>query len=465
MPSVTLFPSSHTLGTNGANFLNPVNLRVNDGIYATVTQTVKNTTSQIYLEAFDASSIPSGSTINSIIVNVERKMSSTSSIQSVAIQAYKASVAMGTKTTNTTEPTTDTVLSNSNTGSWAYADFTNLRVLLENIRGNSTAACTVSYDYVSVTVDYTEPIDTRIVTGDLGTNVSLDASNEKSALVNASLGLICEVNGGFAATHVGFGNIDLVVSIIGSSVRVVTIDGSLGALIGLSGLPQKVVVVDSALSGSITIDGSFHKTGVQTGDIEATIPINADLFKLSIQDGSISSGGQIIGQSTKTSQQSGQFLIQTDLAGVFIKLADLEGAIDVPVTMNGSGQRVLDTDEVKSVAGNIVLAVELTSQVERMSTGSGMISCVVENAAEALRITLRDGGILLECGCFGEHFIIEFSHVEFEKSSHQILVKRRISLGSVQIDFGYSIGEKRLNKKEQGHAFIQKPVKSEVKWL
>ncbi|HAM62115.1 MAG TPA: hypothetical protein DCP62_00145 [Erysipelotrichaceae bacterium] len=464
MPSVTLYPSSHTLGTNGANFLNPTNLRANDGIYATVTQTAKNTTSQIYLEAFDASSIPSGSTINSIIVNVERKMSSTSSIQSVAIQAYKASVAMGTKTTNTTEPSTDTVLSNSNTGSWSFADLPNLRVLLENIRGNSTAACTVSYDYVSITVDYTEPVDTRIVSGDFGTNVSFEASNEKTALVSASLGCICEVNGGFTATHVGFGNIDLVVSIIGGSVRVVSIDGSLDVSTALSGISQKVVDVESILGASILISGAYIKTGIQAGIIEADIPINAEGMKLSIQNGSISLGGQIIGQNTKTGQQSGQFLLQADLAGVFIKLADQVGTIDLLVTMNGAGQRVLETDEVKSVAGNIVIAVDLTSQVERTSTGSGMISCIVENAAEALKMTLRVGGIILECGCAGEHFVIEFSNIEFEKSSHQISSSKHISLGSVQIDFGNSSGEKRLNKKEQGHAFIQKPIKSEVKW-
>lgn len=155
MASVTLYPSSYTLGTNGANFTNPGNMYSDNGVYATVTATVKSTTSQIYLEGFNYSAIPAGSTINSITINVDRKMSGTTSIQSVAIQAYKSTTAMGTKATSTAEPTTDTVFSNATTGTWVYADLANLRVLLEDIRGNSTVACTISYDYVSATVNYT----------------------------------------------------------------------------------------------------------------------------------------------------------------------------------------------------------------------------------------------------------------------------------------------------------------------
>ncbi|MGB7595254.1 MAG: hypothetical protein WBL80_06790, partial [Erysipelotrichaceae bacterium] len=272
MPSVTLFPSSHTLGTNGSNFLNPTNLRANDGVYCTVTAAAKNITSQIFLEGF-AHSIPAGSTINSIIANVERKMSTTSSIQSVAIQVYKAAVAMGTKTTNTTEPSADTVLSNANTGAWTYDDLANLRVLLENIRGNSTVACTISYDYVSVTVDYTEPVDIRYSTGSFS------------------------VVGGFDGSAIKLGNVDGSFDVIGAfsgtAIKMVEVNGSFDAAGDFTGQSFRLVIA----SGSFASSGSFGGDGM----------------KISLQEGFFDSVGYFTGQAQKTALQAGSF----DVIGSF----------------------------------------------------------------------------------------------------------------------------------------------------
>lgn len=169
MPQVTYYPSSYTLGTNGSNFTNPTYAYADDTSYVTVTSTAKNTTSQIYYESFNMS-IPTGATINSVTIYAAGMWSTTASIQSASIQAYNSNTAMGTAGTLSTEPATMTEWSTSATGTWDSSTLnangsTGFRILLSNIRGNSTTACTCSYDYVKVVVDYTVPTNQYDETG------------------------------------------------------------------------------------------------------------------------------------------------------------------------------------------------------------------------------------------------------------------------------------------------------------
>lgn len=267
MASVTLYPSSYTLGTNGANFTNPGNMYSDNGVYATVTATVKSTTSQIYLTTFNYSAIPAGSTINSITINVDRKMSGTTSIQSVAIQAYKSTTAMGTKATSTAEPTTDTVFSNATTGTWVYADLANLRVLLEDIRGNSTVACTISYDYVSATVDYTpynavgtlsvSQASTVVVTGKTGRKGTAGVSQASTVAVTGTA--YYETNDKTGSMSVSQNSTVSVAGKVGMNGSVSVSQSSTVVISGKSGRSGSVSVSQPsniALSGKMVANGT-----------------------------------------------------------------------------------------------------------------------------------------------------------------------------------------------------------------
>lgn len=269
MPVNTYYPSSYSLGTNGSNFINPGNIYSDNGVYCTVTQTAKNTTSQIYLEGFNINDIPIGSTINSVTINVDRKMSTTASVQSVALQAYKSTTAMGTKATSTAEPSTDTVFSSTTTGTWTVADFTNFRLLLENIRGNSTTACTISYDYVSVTIDYTAP--------------SYDFNGSMSISTSSSLEVISSKNAGEA-----FDTTAISAIIIGGSINTydsVTV-ASVGSSIEIGGKHGGFNTLEVSSSSSISITGSAFVSFDRAGLIGISTISSIDLqVRTSKKDG------------------------------------------------------------------------------------------------------------------------------------------------------------------------------------
>lgn len=299
MATATIYPTSHTLGTNGSNFVNPTNLYTDNGVYATVTQTTKSTTSQIYLESFNYSAIPSGATINSLTVNVERKMSGTTSIQSVAIQAYKSTTAVGTKGTSTAEPTTDTVYSNANTGTWSYADLANLRVLLENIRGNSTVACTISYDYVSVTVNYTA---TYFDSCSINQSSTVNATGEQSTPEPQSYSDSCNIS------QTSSLNATSTVSMFGTSS--ISQASTLNVLSKVSMFGSATVEQSSTLQSSVIVSMQGSCNVSQSSSIGATVYQiifgNSSISQSSLLDaiGDIQQGAKSYTDSCEINQSS-----------------------------------------------------------------------------------------------------------------------------------------------------------------
>lgn len=177
MPILKIYPTTITT-SSGSSWTTPNNAKANDSAYA-ITPGSRNNNWDIIGTAFDYSSIPAGSTINSITVEVEYKLSRTASAATLTLQAQKSTTLSGTAATSTAEPTTDTVWTNSNTGTWTYADLTNLRVLFR-VRRTSSTACNYSIDYIAANVDYTPLITAEVAftgTGDVsvaGTLVYFD---------------------------------------------------------------------------------------------------------------------------------------------------------------------------------------------------------------------------------------------------------------------------------------------------
>jgi len=186
MAVVTRYPSTD-IAVSGT-WTEPTNVQADDNATALTTIAAKNTTNERQQGnyGFD-SAIPTGSTINSVAIEVEHDVSTASGIAFLENLAYVSSTA-GAVNSNGNEPTT--LLEESFTnyarpggGSWTRADLLN-GTFVTGIRarsGNSATSVTYEWDYIRVAVDYTEP-DTTPPTvstfnpADEATGVAVDAN-------------------------------------------------------------------------------------------------------------------------------------------------------------------------------------------------------------------------------------------------------------------------------------------------
>lgn len=150
---------------SGTSWTNATNANADDGAYATYTIAVKNTTGNVNTLSnfgFD-SSIPSGSTINSVTLEVEHKVSGTGGIAHLE-SAVAISGTPGTFNTDSAEPTVDTARSYNSArpggGSWTRNDLLDgtFTVQLRARSGNNATSIVYSWDYARVVVDYTAPV-------------------------------------------------------------------------------------------------------------------------------------------------------------------------------------------------------------------------------------------------------------------------------------------------------------------
>lgn len=154
MAIIKLYPSS--ISTVRA-WTNANNALTDDSVYATTNGT-RNSNHDIIGSGFDLSSIPDGSTINSVALEVKYKLSTTSSTWTGTLSAVKnGSLDNGTAITTTTEPTVNTVWRNTGTGSYTKDTLAQLEVLFR-VRRSSFTSCTYSVDYLAIEVDYTVPV-------------------------------------------------------------------------------------------------------------------------------------------------------------------------------------------------------------------------------------------------------------------------------------------------------------------
>src|SRR3990167_9266429 len=169
MTVVTLFPTSNANDATGLT--NPNNAHDDDGTnYATCAPAKNGQVSSDYAGfGFDAQ-IPAGSTINSVKLIYEFKVSVTNSV-AIASIAYVTGGAHGSETDDATEPVADKTVTVDVTSarSWVRDDLLDatFKVHLEGRRGNSNISVTLSFDFVKVEVVYTSAPTavTKVVTG------------------------------------------------------------------------------------------------------------------------------------------------------------------------------------------------------------------------------------------------------------------------------------------------------------
>lgn len=150
----------------GTGWTNPTNALTDDGSYATLAFP-KTTPTYNYFYNFDFQ-IPTGATINSVTIECQYKVSVTTSTPTMRLASCIGTTLRGTEKTDTTEPTSDTVISTNLTGTWTAAELnsnlsTGFQIRIGGDRGSSNTAVTGSVDYVKATVDYTAAAP--IVTG------------------------------------------------------------------------------------------------------------------------------------------------------------------------------------------------------------------------------------------------------------------------------------------------------------
>lgn len=155
MATQTRYASSVITATNYAN---GASAYTDNGVYAVFSSTTRNATAALYL-GIAAFAIPTGATINSVTVYMDRKWSSGASslIDYAYLQAAYSGATRGTRYNDTAFPTSDTPAS-TNAGSWTVAELNSgsMQVNIDTDRKNTTSSTTHSVDVVYVTADYTE---------------------------------------------------------------------------------------------------------------------------------------------------------------------------------------------------------------------------------------------------------------------------------------------------------------------
>jgi hypothetical protein len=162
MPVITRFPTSNTAVSG--TWSNPTNAYLSNGSVTSTTIAAKNTTADRQYGTFGFDSeIPSGATINSVAINVRHRNDTTAGVAFLENFASIGATA-GAVNSDDTEPTTLTERTYSSYarpggGTWTRADLLNstFTATIRARSGNSATSVVYEWDYISVTVDYTEP--------------------------------------------------------------------------------------------------------------------------------------------------------------------------------------------------------------------------------------------------------------------------------------------------------------------
>ncbi|MGB8930703.1 MAG: fibronectin type III domain-containing protein, partial [Anaeromyxobacteraceae bacterium] len=109
-------------------------------------------------DGFNFSSVPAGSTINSVTVSSRYKLSVGTSVATLGVQPWSGGAVLGTQAVDASMPTADTTYVSVFTVSEAQLRSADFGVSVTASRGNSGVAVTFSLDAVWVVVDYTPPV-------------------------------------------------------------------------------------------------------------------------------------------------------------------------------------------------------------------------------------------------------------------------------------------------------------------
>lgn len=150
--TVSAYPSSYT----SATWSNPTHAYADDSSYAW-THGTKDTNDDIVLSGFSLPAIPEGAVIEAVTVEMNYRVSNTSSAATVSMQALHGATAMGTGWASTAEPTSWTKVSTAANGLWTVAQLNDgtFAVRVRVLRTGTSATPYYGLDYVKISVTYT----------------------------------------------------------------------------------------------------------------------------------------------------------------------------------------------------------------------------------------------------------------------------------------------------------------------
>lgn len=160
MATMTKYPTTDTAVSGG--WTNPTNVQADDSAVASINVASKNNTFDREQAGYGFDTIPDGSTINTVTIEVEHRVTNTSNIAHLENIAYVGGVA-GATNTDSLEPTTLTArtyaYSRPGGGSWTRADLLDgtFKTRIRARNGNNATSVNFEWDYIRVNVDYTPP--------------------------------------------------------------------------------------------------------------------------------------------------------------------------------------------------------------------------------------------------------------------------------------------------------------------
>ena len=298
MPIVTKFPSAVSVTDTWAG---TTNIYVDNGTYASTGGT-RNGNADIVGSSFGFA-IPSGATINSVLVEVEYKLSTTASASTLTLQAQYNGSLMGTASTTTSEPTTDTIWNTSNTGSWTAEELnSDLLEVLFRVRRTSNTACTYSVDYLSVTVDYTEQAENYNLIGAVSQSSTVEVLNTKQASLVGAISQSSSVSSGNVKEVSLVGEISQSSTVVSSLTKQEqTNDYNLVGSISQSSEVSSVLSKQVNQVAEISQGSVVYSTLIKDGEVSYDYNLTGEISQPSTVESSLRKENQIIGSISQSS--------------------------------------------------------------------------------------------------------------------------------------------------------------------
>jgi hypothetical protein len=310
--TVTRYPSADTAVSG--SWTNPTGVQADGGTVASITRgTTKNSQDDRRQGNFGFDGvIPSGSTINSVQIEVEHRVANTGNVCFLENYASISGVD-GAVNSDSLEPTTLTARTYSayarpGGGSWTRADLLDgtFTTTIRARNGNNATSNTWEWDYIRVTVDYTAPV------------MTLDGSSLSQSAAAAALALAMVLGGSLTSHSSGAAAASLTGGLVGQAASQ-SADASAQALaIGLTGAAAS----QSAGSGELDLGSApFDLDGVSlshsdaSGDAALAMPFDAAALSTSAADAALSLPMAMQGAAASTSADSAVAALAIGLNG------------------------------------------------------------------------------------------------------------------------------------------------------
>lgn len=396
MASVKLYPS--TISTV-LEWTTPDNAKADDGVYATTVGT-RDLNHDLIGTNFDISSIPPGSIINDITLEVKYKVSNDRAIWTGTLAPFRNGAIDNTKALTTSNaPESDTIWQNTNTGSWTLEDL-ELDGILFRVRREQLISRTFSVDYLAIIVDYTAAGYSFSGSGAVSSIGSTTGLATKATTKAASVSATGAVTGtGVKAEYTydftGTGVITASTNTSGTGTKQTQAQGTATSTATVTSFASRQATSQGLPTSthSLTVSGTKQASGAGANTSGQAVTSS---YSLAIPTydfsgtGAVTAQGIVNSASAKQSSRTGTLTASTSLSGISNKQAIHAGLVtsqtnniasytlDIPtydfsgqgaITANGITQASATKYSTSASAITHTTTIVSTASIERYSTG------------------------------------------------------------------------------------------------